>query len=86
MIRANVAAQKLSMEYQTQSHDIRSDGENVNVRFRDGRSQRGRSGVNGVKEQAVGQAAQKAQQGTGNSAMTFVSDTMTNTVTNNFNF
>ncbi len=86
MIRANVAAVKLSMEFQTSSHDIQSDGENVNVRFRDGTSQRGKSSMKGVKEQSVGQAAQKAQQGQGNTTMTFVSDTMSNTVTNNYNF
>lgn len=72
-----------SMDYEVQS-DVgsQSGSRRATTKYA---SKRG-GGMSGVKEQAVGQTAQKSQQGTGNGTTTFVADTQTNTVTYNFNF
>nr|UHS72237.1 MAG: hypothetical protein 2 [Macanavirus sp.] len=64
-----------------------SGNESVNGdRHRERGRRREGNNLQGVKEMAVGQTAQKSQQGQGNSTMTNIAETQTITVTNNFNF
>ncbi len=64
-------------------YNVQSDGDGVRIRER---TKRGKGNMAGVKEQAVGQTAQKSHQGTGNGVMTNIAETQTITVTYNFNF